>query len=92
MTERRYLETSELSSAQHLEVLHARRVGGRIPRFERAEYRAQKIEALSAAGLEDEAEEIAEAAAVPKSVGGHLAHIRRQPGAQARAGRSPRAA
>jgi hypothetical protein len=92
MTERRYLETSELTPAQILEVLHARRIGARAPRFERASYRAQKAEALKDGGLLEEAAELEEAAAAPKSVAGHLQAIRRQHGAQARAGRSPRAA
>jgi len=92
MTERRYLETSELTSAQHLEVLHARRLGLPRPKFERADYRAAKVAALRDHGLEEEADEAEEAAAAPKSVSGHLQHIRRQHGAQAKAGRSPRAA
>jgi hypothetical protein len=91
MTERRYKETSELTSAEHLLVLRAKRRGAPVPKFEHGEYSKAKIQALRDAGLDQEADEHEEQQerAEPKSVGGHLQHIRRQ---HAAPGRSPRRA
>jgi hypothetical protein len=79
MTERRYKETSELTSAEHFLVLRAKRRGAPVPKFEHGEYSKAKIQALRDAGLEEEAAEHEEAQeqAEPKSPAGHFAHIRR---------------
>jgi hypothetical protein len=91
MTERkrRFKTSDELDPGEHLAVIRAKRVGAPTPKFERGDYRAAKVAALRDHGLEEEAEQLEEAAAVPKSPAGHLAHIRRQ---HAAPGRSPRAA
>jgi hypothetical protein len=80
MTERkRFKAADELTAAEHLLVLRAKRRGAPVPKFEAGEYSKAKIQALRDAGLEEEAVEHEEAQeqAAPESVGGHLKAIRR---------------
>jgi hypothetical protein len=70
----RYKKPAELSAAEHLLVLRAKRRGAPVPRFEHGEYSKAKIQALRDVGLDQEADEHEEQQerAEPKSVGGHL--------------------
>jgi hypothetical protein len=79
MTEpkRRFKDKSELNPSEHLALIRAKRHGQPAPKFEREDYRAAKVAALRDHGLAEEADETEEAAAVPKSVAGHLQTIRR---------------
>jgi hypothetical protein len=93
MTERkRFKSTDELTPAEHLLTLQAKRRGAPVPKFEHGEYSKAKIQALRDAGLDQEADEHEAAATTPPGVSGQLSHIRRHAGTQAKAGRSPRAA
>ena len=84
---KRFKEMDELSAAEHVLILRAKRRGAPVPKFEHGEYSKAKIQAFRDAGLEEEADEHEAAATTPPGVAGQLEHIRRQ---HAAPGRLPR--
>jgi hypothetical protein len=85
----RYKGPEELSSAEHLLILRAKKRGLPTPKFERGAYSKAKIQVLRDAGLDQEADEQEEQREqpVPRSVEGHSKAIRRE---HAAPGRLPR--
>jgi hypothetical protein len=79
--ERRYKLDSELTIAQHIEVVRARRRNKSKPKFERPEYVKARAAVLREGGFTEEADEQEATGSKRSGVAGHVDAVTRRPAA-----------